>query len=225
MYEKGEGHDICNYRPICLLSVVYKLFTRVILNMISRTLNEGQPYEEAGFRRGFSTIDHIHTITKLIEVSREYKLPLCLTFIDLKKAFDSVEIEAVMEAPPLCLAFVNLKKAFESVETEAVVEALFTQGVPSQTSEIFTLAAAVTATSFITLNASIVFWRFNFHARSPVGPPNAMAVIPLRTNAAILNAIPIQSFWERRLRCWRHEQEDFNVIHSLKRVTVLLIES
>ncbi|VDP59613.1 unnamed protein product [Heligmosomoides polygyrus] len=25
-----------------------------------------------------------HTITKLIEVSREYTLPLCLTFIDLK---------------------------------------------------------------------------------------------------------------------------------------------
>ncbi|VDO24614.1 unnamed protein product [Heligmosomoides polygyrus] len=42
-------------------------------------LDEGQPCERAGFRRGFSTIDHIHTITKLIEVWREYKLPLCLT--------------------------------------------------------------------------------------------------------------------------------------------------
>ncbi|KJH45486.1 hypothetical protein DICVIV_08458 [Dictyocaulus viviparus] len=41
---------------------------------------------------------HIHTITRLIEVSREYKKPLCLTFIDLKKAFDSVETEAVIEA-------------------------------------------------------------------------------------------------------------------------------
>ncbi|VDP04606.1 unnamed protein product [Heligmosomoides polygyrus] len=51
-----------------------------------------------------------------------YKLPLCLTFIDLKKAFDSVEIEAVMEA--LCLTFIDLKKAFDSVETEAVMEAL-----------------------------------------------------------------------------------------------------
>ncbi|KAE9413940.1 hypothetical protein Angca_006890, partial [Angiostrongylus cantonensis] len=50
-----------------------------------------------GFRKGFSTMDHIHTITRLIEVSREYKRPLCLTFIDLKKAFDSNEIEAVME--------------------------------------------------------------------------------------------------------------------------------
>ncbi|XGW34232.1 hypothetical protein V3C99_018227, partial [Haemonchus contortus] len=31
-------------------------------------------------------------------ISREYKMPLCLTFIDLKKAFDTVETEAVIEA-------------------------------------------------------------------------------------------------------------------------------
>ncbi|KAK6735469.1 hypothetical protein RB195_018590 [Necator americanus] len=98
LYKKGDPHDIGNYRPICLLSVIYKLFTRVILNRIEKVLDEGQPCEQAGFRKGFSTIDHIYTVSKLIEVSREYKMPLCLTFIDLKKAFDSVETEAVVEA-------------------------------------------------------------------------------------------------------------------------------
>ncbi|KAK6737640.1 hypothetical protein RB195_020009 [Necator americanus] len=63
-----------------------------------KVLDEGQPCEQAGFRKGFSTIDHIHTVSKLFEVSREYKMPLCLTFIDLKKAFDSIENEAVVEA-------------------------------------------------------------------------------------------------------------------------------
>ncbi|KAK6739210.1 hypothetical protein RB195_020959 [Necator americanus] len=38
------------------------------------------------------------TLFRKIEVSREYKMPLCLTYIDLKKAFDSVETEAVMKA-------------------------------------------------------------------------------------------------------------------------------
>ncbi|VDM63262.1 unnamed protein product [Angiostrongylus costaricensis] len=42
-------------------------------------------------------MDHIHTVTRLIEVFREYKRLLCLTFIGLKKAFDSVEIEAALE--------------------------------------------------------------------------------------------------------------------------------
>ncbi|KAK6757996.1 hypothetical protein RB195_015677 [Necator americanus] len=65
---------------------------------IEKVLDEGQQCEQAGFRKGFSRINHIHTVSKLIEVSREYKMPLCLTFIDLKKAFDSVETEAVEEA-------------------------------------------------------------------------------------------------------------------------------
>ncbi|KAE9413290.1 hypothetical protein Angca_003706, partial [Angiostrongylus cantonensis] len=92
---KGDLHDMGNYRPICLLPAVYKLFTRVISNGIDRILDEGQPCEQAGFRKGFSTMDHIHSTTKLIEVSREHKRPLCLTFIDLQKAFDSIEIEAL----------------------------------------------------------------------------------------------------------------------------------
>ena len=43
-------------------------------------------------------MDHIHTITRLTEVFREYKRPLRLTFIDLREAFDSVMTEAVIEA-------------------------------------------------------------------------------------------------------------------------------
>ncbi|EPB69656.1 hypothetical protein ANCCEY_11253 [Ancylostoma ceylanicum] len=54
--------------------------------------------EQAEFRKGFSKIDHIHMVTRLIEVSREYKTPLCLTFIDLRKTFGTVETEAILEA-------------------------------------------------------------------------------------------------------------------------------
>ncbi|VDP04577.1 unnamed protein product [Heligmosomoides polygyrus] len=92
LYKKGDVHDVGSSRPIYLLSVVYKLFTRVILNKISRTVDEGQPCEQAGFRREFSTIYHIHTITKLIEVAREYKLPLCF-----HRPEEGVETEAAIK--------------------------------------------------------------------------------------------------------------------------------
>ncbi|KAE9413691.1 hypothetical protein Angca_002679, partial [Angiostrongylus cantonensis] len=97
LFKNSDLYDIGSYRPICLLSVVYELFTRVISNRIDRTLGEKQPCEQAGLRKGFITMNHIHTITRLIEVSRKYKKPLCLTLIDLQKAFHSIEIEAVME--------------------------------------------------------------------------------------------------------------------------------
>ncbi|KAK6756312.1 hypothetical protein RB195_014616 [Necator americanus] len=68
LYKKGDPHDIGNCRSICLLSVIYKFFTKVILNRIEKFLDEGQPCEQAGFRKGFGTIDQIHTVAKLIEV-------------------------------------------------------------------------------------------------------------------------------------------------------------
>ncbi|EYC21713.1 hypothetical protein Y032_0018g3494 [Ancylostoma ceylanicum] len=96
--KKGDREDIRNYRPITLLSHLYKIFMRVIYARMERTLDDNMPREQAGFRRRFSTIDHIFTISQLTERCREYKLPLCLLFVDFEKAFDSVEHNAVLRA-------------------------------------------------------------------------------------------------------------------------------
>ncbi|KAK6749857.1 hypothetical protein RB195_002083 [Necator americanus] len=98
IHKKGDREDLRNYRPICLLSVLYKVFTKIILIHISRTLDEAQPQEQAGFRQGFSCLDHIQTVSRIIEVCREYPLPLVLTFFDYGKAFDSVETNAILSA-------------------------------------------------------------------------------------------------------------------------------
>ncbi|XGW18240.1 hypothetical protein V3C99_002677 [Haemonchus contortus] len=76
-------------------STPYKLFTKIILNRLERQLDEYQPVEQAGFRKSFCCMDHIHTITQLIERAREYKQPLLLCFIDYAEAFDSVEHNSV----------------------------------------------------------------------------------------------------------------------------------
>ncbi|KAK6765307.1 hypothetical protein RB195_025297 [Necator americanus] len=62
-------------------------------NRTEKVLDDGQPCEQAGFRKEFGTMGHIHTASKLIEVSREYKMPLYLTFFDLKKAFEPVRVK------------------------------------------------------------------------------------------------------------------------------------
>ncbi len=96
LHKKGDKEDLKNYRPICLLSHIYKLFTKIIVTRLSNNLDYQQPREQAGFRKNYSTMDHIFTLTQLIERAREYKLPLCVAFVDYEKAFDSVEINAVL---------------------------------------------------------------------------------------------------------------------------------
>jgi hypothetical protein len=95
IHKKGDKEDLETYRPITILPVLYKLFTKCILRRIRNTLEEAQPIEQAGFRRSFSTMDHIATLQKLLEIGREHSMPITLVFIDYHKAFDSIEPAAV----------------------------------------------------------------------------------------------------------------------------------
>ena len=65
-FKKGNRKDIKNYRPICLLSNMYKLFTKIITttSRLAKKLDENQPREQAGFRRKCSTTDDIHAINQ-----------------------------------------------------------------------------------------------------------------------------------------------------------------
>ena len=62
LHKKGDTAEIKNYRPISLLPVMYKVFSQVLLQ---RTLDQNQTREKAGFRSGFSTIEHIHVVSQL----------------------------------------------------------------------------------------------------------------------------------------------------------------
>ena len=95
-FKKGNRKDIKNYRPICLLSNMYKLFTKIITTRLEKKLDENQPREQAGFRSKYSTTDHIHAINQLKEKCREYNIPLCVAFVDYEKAFDSVQTQAIL---------------------------------------------------------------------------------------------------------------------------------
>lgn len=98
LYKKGDHTNIENYRPISLLSHMYKLLTKIITNRLTAKLDAYQPVEQAGFRKGFGTIDHLQTIRTLIEKTTEYNIPIHLAFVDYHKAFDSIETWAFLTA-------------------------------------------------------------------------------------------------------------------------------
>ena len=46
LHKKGDQRNISNYRPISLLNNIYNLFTKIITNRATGTLDENQPREQ-----------------------------------------------------------------------------------------------------------------------------------------------------------------------------------
>ena len=87
---KGDRSDCNNYRGISLLSVVGKVFARVVLARLQSLASRVYPESQCGFRAGRSTVDMIFSLRQLQEKCREQQMPLYIAFIDLTKAFDLV---------------------------------------------------------------------------------------------------------------------------------------
>ena len=89
---KGNLNDVDNYRGITILSCYGKLFTCILNNRLHTYLeNSGlMCKEQAGFRKGYSTTDHIFILKCLIDLYLHRGRKLYCVFVDYRKAFDSV---------------------------------------------------------------------------------------------------------------------------------------
>ena len=82
--------DPNSYRPISLLCVPYKILERLIYARVEPLIDPLLPKEQAGFRRGKSTVDQVVLLTQNIEDSFEAKKKAGAVFIDLTAAYDTV---------------------------------------------------------------------------------------------------------------------------------------
>ena len=92
LHKKGNTQDPNNYRGISLLNVCSKLYSYILNKRLVTWLEENGPIgeEQAGFRRDYSTTDHIFTLFAVIRKYLLHKKKLYIAFIDFKKAFDLI---------------------------------------------------------------------------------------------------------------------------------------
>ena len=93
MYKnKGDTMDPDNFRAITLISCLGKLFTSILNIRMTFFANEISllSYNQAGFRKGHSTIDNIFVLNALISLYQSFGKKLYCAFIDFRKAFDTV---------------------------------------------------------------------------------------------------------------------------------------
>ena len=95
LHKDGDERDPMNYRGITLLSIVGKVFTRVLSNRLmsfAERERDGIVEEQGGFRPERGTEDQIFILTELLK-SRTDRTTYT-AFIDVKKAYDTVERRA-----------------------------------------------------------------------------------------------------------------------------------
>ena len=88
---KGDRSDCGNYRGISLLSTAGKILAKILLKRLQNIAEMILPESQCGFRRSRSTIDMIFTLRQLQEKAVEQQQSLYMVFIDLSKAFDTVD--------------------------------------------------------------------------------------------------------------------------------------
>ena len=92
LHKKGDPNNPNNYRGISLSDISGKLYSTVINRRLQLwiEMKDSVGEHQAGFRKDYSTIDHIFTLLAIIQKQLSLKRKLYVAFIDFEKAFDSI---------------------------------------------------------------------------------------------------------------------------------------
>ena len=107
--KSGSLNKTDNYRGISLTCIMAKIYNRLIRHRIRAPVDPKLRYNQNGFRVKRTTVGQILALRRIIEEVKNNNLPAVLTFIDFKKAFDSIhrgKMIKILKAygiPPLLL--------------------------------------------------------------------------------------------------------------------------
>ena len=98
VFKKGSKLDYCNYRPISPLSNVEKILEKLMYKRVYNFLTENNTIYDLqfGFRQIFSTSHALINLTKNKRQALDEKYIGCGIFVDLHKAFGTVDHEILL---------------------------------------------------------------------------------------------------------------------------------
>ena len=98
LFKKGDPTLPGNYRPIAILPILYKLFSRMLCGRLRQAIVGQLSVDQAAYRQGFSTEDHLLASSLLLERCSEWNQTVWLALVDFEKAFDTVEHAPLWQA-------------------------------------------------------------------------------------------------------------------------------
>ena len=103
LYKSGSLNSIDNYRPISVLPTVSKIMERIVYDQLSEYLEQQGLLSESqyGFLKGYNTELAVTLFTDNIRRAIDSGKMTGAVFIDLRRAFDTVEHKVLLSKLPL----------------------------------------------------------------------------------------------------------------------------
>ena len=91
VYKKGDTGDPNNYRGVSLMDIHGKIFSSIMTQRLFVILKLHGTTTQFGCTPGLGCQDGIFTLKTLLHLRHEHNLPTYVAYIDLVKAFDTVD--------------------------------------------------------------------------------------------------------------------------------------
>lgn len=90
VFKKGDRKDPNNYRGISVTATISRLWGKIVQKRIRKEVENRIGEDQSGFIAGRSCVDNLFILQQLTEKMKSRDKEVHVTFIDLKKAYDTV---------------------------------------------------------------------------------------------------------------------------------------